>query len=61
MIIFFSKLESQEFINETSNIVPSYRRLGIASKMIEHMMNYIARSRDLIVTTFCENDENSDT
>lgn len=36
---------------------PSYRRLGIASQMIEHMMYYIDRSRDLIVTTFCENDE----
>lgn len=35
----------------------SCRRRGIASKMIELMMKYMDRSRDVVVTTFCEGDE----
>jgi ribosomal protein S18 acetylase RimI-like enzyme len=38
---------------------PSYRRNGIASQMIELMLHYMDRSRDIIVTTFREGDENS--
>lgn len=38
-------------------VEPSYRRCGIASQMIELMMQYLDRSRDVVVTTFCEGDE----
>lgn len=36
---------------------PTYRRRGIASHMVGFMMQYMDRSRDLVITTFCEADE----
>lgn len=38
-------------------VSPGYRRRGIAAKLVEKAINELDRSRDIIVTTFREDDE----
>ena len=36
---------------------PEYRKLGLASTLLRKALNELDRSREITVSTFCENDE----